>query len=461
MDLSEWSVSELSDLSDISYSDNVKNNQSGGFFGLFSSINKVDQAALEAARLKKYDIIDFMIDKDIISSFGSQDSSGNSLLHYMAENYDNTSDIINKMFKKSEPIKYINIQNNNGDTPMLFAVKAGHHDLCTLLCAKGADKGIKNNQGYKVDTETEDINNDEQVFAKPLSPSMIENEATQNKTLEPVLNLLRPRRHNTTTSEPITMNLDTQAMTEKERTTDDFVNQLQNKLKQDGGNYGDSYGGGCGCNDTETLIQKLQSHIVMNGGSVLSDTDTLINRLCNDMSGGKRTKKAKKTKGKKANVRGNRQIPKFREGDINDDDDDHGSELGRIINNQTTEVINKVIKMIQDIIVKNKKEFDKVSKDVGTGSEQVAKVYKAALWSMVKDDPSKPGKSPLDIAVGMEKLLSKDVLLKINYKDWADKLKKHYEEKEKNMKTKESGFTNESDTSDEDVEDVDLSETSA
>lgn len=47
MDLSEWSVSELSDLSDISYSDNVKNNQSEVFLDYLVVLIKLTKQHLK------------------------------------------------------------------------------------------------------------------------------------------------------------------------------------------------------------------------------------------------------------------------------------------------------------------------------------------------------------------------------------------------------------------------------
>jgi hypothetical protein len=129
---------------------------------------------------------------------------------------------------------------------------------------------------------------------------------------------------------------------------------------------------------------------------------------------------------------------------------ERGTELSRIINNQTSDIIENIIKKIQEIIVKNKKDFEKVSDEVATGTENVARVYKSALWASIRNDPAFASKSALDIAVEVQKMLSKAKLLAIDYKKWDKILKDNQANKQKISKTQESSTISLSDSSEND-----------
>lgn len=554
MQLSDFSMSSnntniFSNLSELSQSELSQIHQTGGFFNLFCEETKIDKAVLEAIRLKKYDIVDFFVDKDLITSYQYQDENGNTLLHYLALDYDSTWKIIEKILKRLDVKSFINIQNKNGDTPLILAVIGAQHDLCEKLIAHGADKAIKNKQQYCVDTET-DTQTYSPINVKPLrKENLVFNKIKSNKQGEnqveifnPIIEFLKQKPVQSNTTDPYSFTA-MQGNTETDRSprlsidsmdTEKFIIQMTNKLnkrrksetftddllkqlEQNGGcgcannqsdlsqNEDTDYllnefkaqnGGGINYSDTEQLINTLKHAMNQNqeqqgGNTNYSETEQLLNKLKNymdqpqnyDQQGGVKKKgKAQKNKTvKKQNkhVMGKRTIPKFNEGAIDNDDmtERRGDELSRIINNQTSEIISCIIKKIQEIITKNKKDFEKVSAEVAKGTEEVARIYKAALWSEVKNDSKNTTKSSLDVAVEVQKILSKEKLLKVDYKEWESIIKKHQEEKEKERKNKMNnvqesstiGLSSESSMSESDdfsktssakFDDVDMSETS-
>lgn len=436
MQLSDFNMSTnntniFSQLSELENSE-VHLNQDGGFFNFICDDTKIEKAVLEAVRLKKYDIVNFFIEKDLIQSYGHQDDNGNTLLHYLALDYDNTKHIIHKLLKRGDVKTFINAQNNNGDTMLILAVMGGHHDLCGELIHRGADKTIKNKQNVNVDSETEFQSS---INAKPLS----KNKSVFNPIIELLQSNKKPKSSATSDAYTFSAMDRTDAsprMISESMDTEKFMKQLSDKLndarflrkhsQNGGGEFMNSdkgecpecnmIGGGCGCgNYDESNTQN-------------EETENLLHTLKNYMnqSGGK--KKNKKQ------VTGKRTISKFIDGEM--DANDRGDELRRIIDNQAGEIIEDIIKKIQEIIIKNKADFKKVGAEVAEGSEAVARVYKAALWASVKNDPASGAKSTLDIAVNIKKQLEdlpkiKKVLLDIDYDKWFNILKTNAEEKEK------------------------------
>jgi ankyrin repeat protein len=137
MDLSELDTHTIntnvfSQLSELSQSEQT-HIQDGGFLDFLCNDSKTDKAVLEAVRLKKYDIVKFFIEKDLIESYEHQDENGNTLLHYLALDYETTWKLIEKILERSDIKSFINIQNKNGDTALILAVIGSHHDLCEKL----------------------------------------------------------------------------------------------------------------------------------------------------------------------------------------------------------------------------------------------------------------------------------------------------------------------------------------
>jgi len=146
--------------------DNKTNiNQDGGFLGLFTSgvAKKVDNAAIEAAKLGNIDVLKFLLQKNLITSFGRQDAKGNTILHYLAMNK-NSNDLTNNGttafvaakfnngadFGTANSTKYLsraaNIVAGNSDLSVSLWVKltteigAGFYTLAHIDTTTGADR---------------------------------------------------------------------------------------------------------------------------------------------------------------------------------------------------------------------------------------------------------------------------------------------------------------------------------
>jgi len=130
--------------------------QEGGFFWSNSGNSKNDKNFLLAARTKDYGVVDFMVNHDMVSNLSSKDDNGSNVLHYLAHDYSTNpkaKEVVSKLVSRSDISSFINAKNNNGDTPLISAVKAGNMDLAEKLISAGADKTLKNNDGLYVASE--------------------------------------------------------------------------------------------------------------------------------------------------------------------------------------------------------------------------------------------------------------------------------------------------------------------
>lgn len=454
-DITTNSLNNLSDLSDsshASFSATISSDiqSGGGLRSFFFGSSGIDDAVLEAAREKNKNVVEFMINKNLISSYKTQDKDGNTLLHYLVAEPNPDIDLINKILKRSDVKSFINKQNKEGDTPLIAAVKAGQHDLCKLLESAGADKTIKNKKGHFVDTETDEQDikpkqqnvkmqkgmhapeNEVNIFRATIGPlpstsSGLEAFASPKEVeqvLKPLLEILnRNKQQETNTSEPASITI-TDVHTTKSPDTPDFV---QNKVAMMNAPMNQQR---APMNETEELIQKIEQHS-KTGGHSNSDvtTENLItaiesyfntqNKLVGGHNGGK--------------ISGTRKIHKYSESSPRNDMDsdqvsqkNRQSDLGQLINNQTTDIIERSLKHIKSIIADNKKEFKSIKPD-----DDTAKAIKSILWKSIRE-ANPEIKSSLDVAVEMEKKINKEELQKINaksIKDMVDILNKVQKEK--------------------------------
>ena len=112
------------------------NGQTGGFFFSTNGNPQNDNKCLLAARTKNYAVVDFMLKNDMLNNPVSHDKDGQTLLHYLAKDYSSTSkasNIADMVLGRKDINKFINVQNKNGDTPAIVAVKAGNMNLVNKL----------------------------------------------------------------------------------------------------------------------------------------------------------------------------------------------------------------------------------------------------------------------------------------------------------------------------------------
>lgn len=416
-------------LSDVPYT-NKKQNGGFSFFGLFDNkISKIDKMALEAASEKDIGCLKRFIVNDLIDDYSSQDKDGNTILHYIVAAPEPDIELIKTILHNSNAKKFINIQNNRGDTPLLVSAKGGHHDICELLEKNGASKKIKNNDGYHVDTESEHNTPvqesripDSQVPDSQIPDSQIPK--ASNNDIHKILFRTQKQEQYTDTftdfkpANKLPQNLESDLDAELKEITKEKNSKLQSggcgscapscSCAQRGG-CGEScipscpcaqrggcplcgQSGGCGCG--------------MRGGK--SKTDSIITDIHKSFMnqlGGKQT--------------GSRNLKRS----------DNSTDLARMLDNQASEIINRVVKKIQDIMADNKKDFKGLKSD-----EATARAIKSLIWSGLRKEYEGVKKSSLDIATEMENRVNVDYIKKYDKTDienMSKTLKQHADEKEK------------------------------
>ena len=463
-DLSEITSNSLNSISDMTSlgSTPVSVQEGGGVIGdlmdavFGSSASKADRAVLEAARLKNYTVVEFMIDQSAVN-LSAKDKDGNTVLHYLVSDPNPNQTLINKVLSMPQAKSFLNKQNKDGDTPLIIAVKNQHHDLCSQLIEAGSDKSIRNREGLRVDTETPESNlmlsspkpveEQQGVSALPLqegwsgslgslgslgnlgidtlsspfkraSPTYVAS-ATQEETtklLNPILDFFNKKKQEPLSSEPAPFNTET-AQSLGQDDTEQFLENLKRQIK--GPNTTSQMvpgsvnmaapaaaaaaGGGCGCSgnpaDTDVLLSDLQRYFSMGSQNVQNNQ--------NQLGGAKRKKSVKK---RRSHAR------------------ERAEELSRIVNNQADEIINGVVNKIKELL--------KVD-------EATARAAKALLWRQVKE--SHPDlKSSLDVAVEMQKMATDDAIKKLKKTEISKILKdiqKHRAEKDKQRAEKMSDST--------------------
>jgi hypothetical protein len=100
--------------------------------------------------------------------FKCQNSDGNTILHLLIPYYNSNEEFTNQInsILATDCSDFINIQNNQGQTPILLAVMEDHDDLAELMENAGADITIEDNNGNfvgsKNDENDENNNNNDQ-----------------------------------------------------------------------------------------------------------------------------------------------------------------------------------------------------------------------------------------------------------------------------------------------------------
>jgi ankyrin repeat protein len=359
LNFSELPTDTLNNLSDISFSADSSNYQSGGSNNIFSNIaplysnnNKFERAILEAAKDKNYPIVDFVIKKDLYECFVCKDKDGNTLLHYLVSNSNPSTDLVDKILHRSDSDAFINIQNNDGDTPLILAVKSGNHDICTLLEAAGADRQIKNNNGLHVGIESDHnmgnfnkSDSKEDYFKKHNMPTdgtatfvteKIEIDEDNGNTFlnsnnDPLAFLMNLHKnvHNTNTSEPGPFNY-SDDRTRYTENTDNLLDKLCEKLNvQKGDDQATTF------NNLDTFLKK-KNYANTNQTATTESLITAMENMINKQAGGTKAKTVKKSKSS-----GTRELRKHVDSDMNMSD--KGARLGNVIRNQTTEIINRCV----------------------------------------------------------------------------------------------------------------------
>lgn len=107
-----------------------------------NNFNKDGKSLLHLSIEKRGDMKTFkwLVDKGV--SVHVNDREGCSLLHAAARH--GREDIVEWLMKHHPIGEDINKQDNNGNTPLHYAVKGGHHELTKTLLTNGSDVNILN-----------------------------------------------------------------------------------------------------------------------------------------------------------------------------------------------------------------------------------------------------------------------------------------------------------------------------
>lgn len=402
-------------LSDVPY---INKNKKGGFLGLFSEKgSKNDKVALKAASEKGIANVKFMVMEGLVDDYSIQDKDGNTILHYVVAAPEPDTELIATILRNPNVSKFINIQNNKGDTAIFVAARGGHHDICEMLQKAGADTKIKNNDGYHIDTESEAEHTGNKQVEKASNQDINKMMGSTNS-----MNVLFRKAQQ---DETYTDTFDQSNLPKNLELDKELIQVTEQKTK-------DLQSGGCGsCSPSCTCAQRggcgtnciPSCPCAQRGGCPMcnmrggcgcaqryakSKTDTIITDIHKSFMnqlGGKKS--------------GSRNLKRS----------DNSSDLARMLDNQASEIINRVIKKIQDIIADNKKEFKGLKSD-----ETTARAIKSLIWSGLRKEYEGVKKSSLDIATEMENRVNLDYIKKYDKSDienMTKTLKQHAEEKEK------------------------------
>jgi len=381
--------------------------QEGGFLSSLFGNSKNDKAVLDAGKNKLWDVVRFMVKKQLMRNINAQDCDGNTVLHYAAMDEQN--------------------------------------ELADFLVSKGADPKIKNNDNQYVGTETEfelmegDVRPSVQPMnrsSKQLSDRNDSYEVTggsESQTERFIRNLINKYSQQGQNGGAVT--------TDTERLADELVQQYSVN-DQAGGNITDTqtfldglvqkYGineqdGGNTDIDTNRQVESvLEAYFSkdaglsssnriatneQNGGASniitfrelgleLPPLSTEMSLSAGPMHGGSRHHSSKY-------ITGTRYLDNYEDFDL------YGggpsSELSRLVNDQVGEMITSII---ADLVKKLKID------------EETAKKYKSILYFKVQEE--KPElKTPLDRFTEVQKQLkemTKKELDKIDWETWDKKV---------------------------------------
>ena len=141
-------------------SDEEYMNGGGLYFSQNGGTNN-DNLLLKAGLDNNTGVVEFMINNNMITNVSTKDKTGKNIIHYIAENYNSYNDkqLIDKIMFLNNSNTALNQKDNTGNTPLIISVKNENDNLAETLINYGADKKIKNNQGYWVNSQSEEENN--------------------------------------------------------------------------------------------------------------------------------------------------------------------------------------------------------------------------------------------------------------------------------------------------------------
>jgi hypothetical protein len=362
-------------------------NQKGGFLGIGESDHS--ELLFGAIKQNNTDALLYLINSPVVKTINYKDSNGQTILHMLINNLvtgtnvNKSELIIDAIIARSDVKDIINIQDVNGNAPLHLAVIAGQDVLCDKLIKAGANPLLKNNAGLYVESETETAPVQQETVPVQQEPST-ESVFISKKEL--------------TESKP-------NASDKEQCFLNKLLNTITNSVKQV-----------VTTSEPEGLTQMETTEL--KGGNNYSEYSELINtsEFINDFvskyqKGGKGKSKKKSRKlntNSQLKLESSMEMPRLSqtsalniESEVSEKPESvtEMSELSRMINNQATEIHERSVKKIVEIL--------------GV-TEQEARTIKAFIYNEVKSQH--PELNNFDRAVEMEKRITKDNLESIDKK---------------------------------------------
>jgi hypothetical protein len=394
----------------------TKNNQNGGFLD-FTDYSKL---LFEASEQKNWSALNFLIKSSEIKKIKYVDNNGQTILHHLVKHYKEdpqVASVINTILTRSDAKELINIQDNNGNTPLHLAVIAGLDSLCDDFIKVGANKSIKNKAGLYIESETE----------------------TESRVPQTVNS---PQSDNSGSPSVFISKKDLDKSARKEDSV--FVSNILNSLNNDKKSTDTSEAKGFTEFNISGPIIKNDLSVKKNTYSEFSNLintsefiDDLVSKYNSKQIGGKKTRKLntnshlKSETGMTMNVTSTVDIPSSNTSELEQSSESSEmsgrsemSELSRMINNQATEIHERTIKKIMEI--------NKIN-------EQEARTMKAYIYNEVKTQH--PELNNFDRAVEMEKRITKEYLQKLDtskLKELSEVISSKQKEKEEMQKNRDN-----------------------
>jgi hypothetical protein len=387
--------------------------QKGGFFWSLDGRSEADKIALKAAQLRNYYVLDFFINQNLIKNYGAQDSDGCTILHYLVrESSQNVGPLVDKILARSDSKSFIDVQDKNGDTPLIAAVKAGNHEMADKLVGSGSDKTKKNKQGFYVLSESESMivtptaqmgQMDQMMQQQPQQQPQPQLQSAQSDGQELQMTDLSPEQLSETIRAVVNTFMQGQQQSRDTEATDaslmlpenlalsDTPQGQQQQQPMTGGGDEDTeaflnsliskynQAGGAEDQETEAFLNSLLSKYGQSGGADGSTTDAVIDDFLNEENygqcGGARF--------------GRRKIPSYTDGAH---ESKPARELSRLIDDQSRENHRQAVDMILEKLGLSKDKEDDL---------RVAKRLKGALFKEVLRE-NREISSPLDLAAKLK-----------------------------------------------------------
>lgn len=370
--------------------------------------------------LKKIEMIEQALESGKIN-YNIRASNGDSLLHVLGKHYKhfkNPDKLVNIILEKNYNL--INTTNNDGQTPIIVATKHGNHELTNYLIENGADRKIRSKFGEIITTDNSET---ETVFEKGnggnnnLKLLLEQNDTTYSGTLNYTDNKRTVDKTDTDNFvDTLVKQHDEKQLVRGNQsdysdveTTEQLVNTIINKMV----NKQDQQGG----KDIMKLMNadntKTQKHgEVITGTRGLYDTGTETEQFGGTIEGTRElydsdaeSTSVSAEEGSRKKKKQNKRLRKY------------GRQLSRLLNNQTKEVFNRIMKKIMDLM---NIDYD------------TARIYKTTLIHTIhQKDKTIQG---LDLANEVEKMVTKDVLKKIDVDKEREKIAQWHEKKKGEFK---------------------------